>query len=84
MTADWYGIAIAVGKGESAYIPIPVVPDLRAGLMEQLKRLFISGSTMIVSHDVKRDIILLRREGIDFTAAYYDTANSCGLTRRQI
>ena len=74
MTADWYGIAIAVGKGESAYIPIPVVPDLRAGLMEQLKRLFISGSTMIVSHDVKRDIILLRREGIDFTAAYYDTA----------
>ena len=74
MTADWYGIAIAVGKGESAYIPIPVVPDLRAGLMEQLKRLFTSGSTMIVSHDVKRDIILLRREGIDFTAAYYDTA----------
>ncbi len=74
MTAVWRGIAVATDEGRAKYIPIPADSQQKAELMECLKELFSSRTTLIISHDVKRDILLLRREGIDFTAAYYDTA----------
>lgn len=74
MTSAWRGLAISSGEGKARYISIPDNPERKAALMSCLAKLFTSESTVIVSHDVKRDMLLLRREGIRFSAQYYDTS----------
>lgn len=69
MTARFVGLAVATEVGEAAYIPISLGDDLKP----HLARLF-SSAKLIISHDVKRDIIILRRSGIEFSAPYYDTS----------
>lgn len=74
MTASWKGIAVAWGGHQAAYIPIPVGDINRSEILKAVAPLFSSSSTVVVSHDVKRDYIILKREGLGFTAAYYDTS----------
>jgi len=75
MTAEWLGLALAFGDRSACYIPLPdPIDPARAELMTLMGTLFGSGKTMIVSHDVKRDMLLLRREGIDLSAPYFDTS----------
>ena len=76
MTASWMGIALSAAEGEAAYIPIPAFADERADVISRLRPLFENsqGSPVIVSHDVKRLITVLRREGIALKAPYYDTS----------
>ena len=68
MRADLRGIALAIAPCSATFIPAS------DGLLERLRPLFESESTEIVSHDVKRDMILLRRAGINFGARHFDTA----------
>lgn len=74
MTSRWHGIAISTAEGEATYIPLPMIPTERRALVARLAPLFTSSTLTVVSHDVKRDMMLLRREGVDFTARYFDTA----------
>ncbi len=74
MTSVWRGTALSTGERKACYMSVPDDPERRAALVSNLRRLFTSAGVTVVSHDVKRDIILLRREGIDLTAPYYDTA----------
>lgn len=75
MTAEWLGLALAFGDRSACYIPLPdPIDPARAELMTLMGTLFGRGHTMIVSHDVKRDMLLLRREGIDLSAPYFDTS----------
>lgn len=73
MTSRWHGIAVATAPGEAVYIDLPVEPEQRRLMVAALASLFQSDSTVVVSHDVKREIILLRREGVIFSAPYFDT-----------
>lgn len=73
MTSAWHGLAWSTEKGKAVYVTIPAMPDERRERISLLAPLFTSGAT-VVSHDVKREILLLRREGIEFTAPYYDTS----------
>ena len=70
MTAQMVGVAVAFGKDDASFIPLTLGHD---AVIDRLRRLFGS-ETLLISHDVKRDIILLRNIGIDFTAPYYDTS----------
>lgn len=74
MTARWLGLAIAPSDSEAAYIPLPPSGEERQRVMAIIEPLFTSASTTVVSHDIKRDMILLRREKIELTAPYFDTA----------
>ena len=76
MTAALQGIAIAWGESDNAYVPLPAKGFGREEVMAMLEPLFGNPDVTLVSHDVKRDMILLRREGIDWKARYYD--NSVG------
>lgn len=73
MTARLLGVAVALGD-EAAYMPMPDFDSDRAMLMEMLEPLFSAPGVTIVSHDVKRDMLLLRREGVIWTAPYFDTS----------
>lgn len=73
MTARWMAITIAYTEGEAHYFTIPAEGKARREFMAQLKPLFTS-ARVVLSHDVKRDMLLLRREGIEWKAPYFDTA----------
>ena len=73
MTARVDGMAISSSPSKADYIVLPSDPARRAGMAAVIEPL-LSGKTMIVSHDVKRSMLLLRRENIRLTARYYDTS----------
>ena len=74
MTSVWRGIAISTAEKHAVYARVPDDPDSKIEFLANVARLFTSSSVTVVSHDVKRDILLLRREGITLSAPYYDTA----------
>ena len=74
MTSTWQGIALSCCGGVARYVKMPLEADRRKEVVEVLAPLFTQRNTMIVSHDIKREIILLRREGVELSAPYYDTS----------
>ncbi len=73
MTSRWHGIAVATSPGNAVYIVLPGDAEQRRQMVTAIAPLFQSSTTVVVSHDVKREMILLRREGVMFTAPYFDT-----------
>lgn len=73
MTAQLRAIAVSTAEGAATYIDIPARPDNKARLMALLQPLFTSPQTTLVSHDIKRDMVLLRRERVSLSAPYFDT-----------
>lgn len=74
MNSKWFGLSISPEEGKAFYIPLPVFPDERKNVIELLRPLLENYDGTIVSHDVKREILLFRREGVAFKARYYDTS----------
>ena len=66
MTAQIQGASIALAPGRAAWLPKERLDELTPLLLRQ--------DLLVVSHDVKRDLILLRRLGINWDAKHYDTA----------
>ncbi len=77
MTAKTFGIALAYnkdGKPETAYIPFAADKDTRSKTTALLRPLFTTPVT-IVGDDIKRDMLILRREGLLFDGAgWFDTS----------
>lgn len=74
MNADLRAIAFSAEEGKGVYLSIPVMGAPRTEVISLLKPLFTSGECVLVSHDIKRDMVLMRREGIDISARYFDTS----------
>lgn len=74
MTSQWRGIALAMQDGATVYVPIPTDIKLREQVKVVLRLLLCSKSVLFVSHDVKRDYIVLHNEGIELAPNYYDTS----------
>lgn len=69
MTARWNCLAISFGDERNL-----VITSFDTEIAALLTPLFNTPGTTVASHDVKRDLILLRRHGIEWTAPYFDTA----------
>lgn len=74
MTASLRGIAVAASDSDVQFFQYPADASARAAWIEALRPLFGSQACVVVSHDVKRDYIILKNIGVDFTGAYYDTS----------
>ena len=74
MSARLEAVAISGAEGRATMVRVPLDPARRKELMAILEPLFTSPAATVVSHDIKRDMILLRREGIDLIAPYFDTS----------
>lgn len=74
MTARLEGIAFNTDDSLSRYVALPPAGMGREEVMSLLAPLFTSGKTEIVSCDIKRDMILLRRENIMLNTRYFDVA----------
>lgn len=73
MTARLNGIAFSSGEGNTFYVPLPSGHAERKALLETIAPVFGRDIT-VVSHDVKRDYIILKNNGVDFSAKYFDTS----------
>ena len=77
MTARLRGIALAASESESRFFAVPDDEAARGEWFDALRPLFETGSTgsaIVVSHDVKRDYVILKNNGVELRAAYYDTS----------
>lgn len=74
MTASLHGIAISVAEGKCAYVALPPLGEARREVAAMIAPLFASEHMLLASHDIKRDMILLRRENITLSARYFDTS----------
>lgn len=74
MTARLEGIAFNCDDSESYYVDIPPAGMGREEHLAMLSPLFASAGTEIISSDIKRDMLLLRRENVELTAKYFDVA----------
>ena len=74
MTASLEAVALSHAAGKAVMIRIPAGKEERRAVMSLLEPLFTSPVTLIVSHDIKRDMVLLRRDNIQLTAPYADNS----------
>lgn len=74
MTASLLGMAFSAEAGKAVYFPVPAAEKERASLMELLQPLFTNPAATLSSHDIKRDMVLLRRFGIEIGARYFDVS----------
>ncbi len=72
MTAELCGIALATAE-RTVYMPMPAFESERVDVVDALRPLF-NASVELVSHDVKRQMLILRRLGIAWDAPYFDTS----------
>lgn len=73
MTSRMQAIAFSTDPGEAVYIELPADPAARSGIKAAVAPLLSSGVT-IVSHDMKRDYILLKNENMPLPSAFFDTS----------
>lgn len=73
MTARLEGIAFSDAKGCAVYIALPSIKNQREEIAVALQPLF-DKVPLIVSHNIKRDLIVLRREKMILGEHYYDTS----------
>lgn len=73
MTSRLRGVAVAVDRGEAVYIELPPEGAARDEMKSILSPLW-SSSAVVVSHDVKRDYIILKNEGMPLRSAFFDTS----------
>lgn len=72
MTAVWRGIAVAPCEGRAFYVDLS--GEDREARIAALAPLVASASTTLVSHDIKRDMLVMRRAGLTLAAPYFDTS----------
>ena len=75
MSADITGIALSSEAHKATYLPVPALGEERELILSGIRKMFgDDGNAMLVSGDVKRDIILLHNAGIKISGRYFDTA----------
>ena len=67
------GFALAF-DANTHYFQMPDFGSLQAELLEMLGALLQSSGTLIVGHDIKRAMVMLRRRGLHWAAPYFDVS----------
>lgn len=73
MTDTLRGFSLA-WEGNSFYFAMPDFEMERRELLVLLEPVLSSETTTIVCHDVKRSMVIMKREGVEWTAKYFDTS----------
>lgn len=73
MAARLEGVSIADTPCQASFIPLTADKEPRRAILTLLEPLF-TGQTVICCDDVKRAYVLLHREGVEWSAPYFDTA----------
>ena len=72
MTAALRGVALSAGDSLTVYVPCNA--ERADALAVALQPLTDNPALRVASHDIKRDLLILRRHSVDITAPIYDTS----------
>ena len=67
-------VGVGISTMKSAAVYIPVTGNTRNEMISALKPVFENSSSVVVSADVKNNILALANDGISLTEPYYDTS----------
>ena len=73
MSARILGIAFACEDESCLYVEFPSIPEERKKITDLILPLFNQNKVIIVSHEIKRDKVLLAKEGVEINAECFDT-----------
>ncbi|GHU87443.1 DNA polymerase I [Bacteroidia bacterium] len=73
LTVELVGMSFAVDEGEAFYLPVPENPEEAKKLVGQFKQVLESDKILKIGQNVKYDIIVLRKYGIDVKGPLFDT-----------
>ena len=76
MEAELVGVSLSVNEGEAYYIPLAHVDERpldKESAMDALKPIFESSEIEKVGQNLKYDLVVLRREGIELDGISFDT-----------
>jgi DNA polymerase-1 len=73
LTAQLVGMSFSMRRGEAFYVPVPADPEKIADFVKPFKKLFEESKAEKVGHNIKYDILVLRKYGIRVAQPYFDT-----------
>jgi len=73
MSGEMVGMSFALDDGRAFYVSLPSDENLRRALLEIYRPLFESEQIEKIGHDLKRDVLLLARCGIELRGPLFDT-----------
>ncbi|MBR9998518.1 MAG: DNA polymerase I [Cyclobacteriaceae bacterium] len=71
--ADLVGLSFAVKKGEAFYIPVPQDPQLIKSILDQIREPLEDPSIRKIGQNLKYDILVLKKYGIEVNGGLFDT-----------
>lgn len=71
--ANLIGVSFSYQKKEAFYVPIAETESLSDSLIHRFKDLFLNTSILKIGHNLKYDLKVLGRYGIDVSSACFDT-----------
>lgn len=72
MVGTLCGLAVATSPTEAFYVALPADKGERAEILVALQPLFEPSAPEVAAGDIKRIMLLLRREGVEFGNRYFD------------
>lgn len=83
-TAELVGMSFAAKRAEAFYVPVPENQEEAMKLVEEFKDVFKKDGIVKVAQNLKYDLSVLKRYGIEFKGAFFDTMISHFLIRPEM
>ncbi|TAH41126.1 MAG: DNA polymerase I [Bacteroidetes bacterium] len=83
-TAELVGMSFAAKRAEAFYVPVPENQEEAKKLVEEFKDVFKKDGIVKVAQNLKYDLSVLKRYGIEFKGAFFDTMISHFLIRPEM
>ena len=71
--ANLVGVSFSFKEKEAFYVPIPEVKDFSDSLIQQFSSVFLNAKILKIGHNLKYDLKVLSRYGINVSSACFDT-----------
>lgn len=73
MDAEIVGISFAVKKKEAFYVPLSEDKDAATKVLKKFKEVFLKSETLKIGHNLKYDMSILKKYGIEVEGQLFDT-----------
>ncbi len=73
MEAELVGMSFSVAENQAFYVPVPAKQDEAQKIVDTFKPLFENEQTLKVGQNIKYDMLVLRRYGVEVKGSLFDT-----------
>lgn len=84
LTAELVGMSFSIKEHEGYYVPVPADQKIAREIVAEFKEVFSKQENIKIAQNLKYDLSVLRRYGIEFKGKYFDTMISHFLIRPEM